>query len=101
MSFPTASSIAPSAIAAGSASAHVAPQLRSLLVPIESLELHPRNPRRGDVAAVAASLRRFGQQKPVVERLERRDRDSGSDIDGKPDVSVLVWATVLGAPRSG
>lgn len=37
----------------------------------------------------------------VVERLERRERDSGSSLDGKPDVSVLVWATVPGAPRSG
>jgi site-specific DNA-methyltransferase (adenine-specific) len=28
--------------------------------------LHPNNPRRGDVDAVAASLARFGQQKPIV-----------------------------------
>ncbi len=48
------------------AAAHVAPQLVPLLVPIGSVELHPRNPRRGDVDAVAASLQRFGQQKPVV-----------------------------------
>ena len=40
--------------------------LRRLLVPIASLEPWPGNPRRGDVAAVAASLRRFGQVKPVV-----------------------------------
>src|SRR5665811_1032409 len=30
---------------------HIAPQLRALVVPIDSVELHPRNPRRGDVAA--------------------------------------------------
>ena len=48
------------------AAAHAAPQLVPLLVPIGSVELHPRNPRRGDVDAVAASLARFGQQKPVV-----------------------------------
>ena len=54
------------AIAGSSTAARIAPQLRSLLVPLGSLELHPRNPRRGDVAAVAASLERFGQQKPVV-----------------------------------
>lgn len=35
-------------------------------MPIASVSLHPRNPRRGDVAAVQASLARFGQQKPLV-----------------------------------
>jgi ParB-like chromosome segregation protein Spo0J len=35
-------------------------------VPIEVVELHPRNPHIGDVEAVTASLRRFGQQKPIV-----------------------------------
>jgi DNA modification methylase len=46
--------------------ARIAPQLRSLGIPIDCVELHPRNPRRGDVAAVAASLARFGQVKPIV-----------------------------------
>lgn len=46
--------------------ARIAPQLRSLVVPIESVTLHPRNPRVGVVEAVAASLARFGQQKPIV-----------------------------------
>ena len=49
-----------------SSALRIAPQLRSLVVPIDSVELHPRNPRQGDVAAVAASLARFGLQKPVV-----------------------------------
>jgi DNA modification methylase len=44
----------------------IAPSLRPLIVPLSSLELHPRNPRVGDIDAVAASLRRFGQQKPIV-----------------------------------
>lgn len=44
----------------------IAPALESLLVPIASVEPHPRNARIGDVEAVAASLRRFGQQKPIV-----------------------------------
>ena len=44
----------------------IAPSLRPLIVPLSSVELHPRNPRVGDVEAVAASLRRFGQQKPIV-----------------------------------
>ena len=49
-----------------SSAPHIAPQLRSLVVPIDCVELHPRNPRRGEVAAVAASLARFGQVKPIV-----------------------------------
>jgi DNA modification methylase len=44
----------------------IAPPLRPLAVSLSSVELHPRNPRVGDVEAVAASLRRFGQQKPIV-----------------------------------
>ena len=45
---------------------NIAVALHGLVVPITSVELHPRNPRVGDVEAVAASLRRFGQQKPIV-----------------------------------
>ena len=44
----------------------IAPALQALAVPIASIEPHPRNPRQGNVAAIAASLRRYGQQKPVV-----------------------------------
>lgn len=44
----------------------IAPALRSLVIPLSSVKLHPRNPRVGDVEAIAASLRRFGQQKPIV-----------------------------------
>jgi site-specific DNA-methyltransferase (adenine-specific) len=44
----------------------IAPQLRGLAIPLDGVTLHPRNPRRGDVAAVSASLRRFGQRKPIV-----------------------------------
>lgn len=40
--------------------------LRPLLVPLESVSQHPDNPRQGDAGAVAASLARFGQQKPIV-----------------------------------
>lgn len=44
----------------------IAPAIRALAVPIGSVRLHPNNPRVGNTEAVAASLRRFGQQKPVV-----------------------------------
>jgi site-specific DNA-methyltransferase (adenine-specific) len=51
--------------------------LKSLAVPIESLQGLPGNPRRGDVEAVAASLERFGQRKPIVVR-----KDDGTIIAG-------------------
>ena len=41
-------------------------QLRPLLVPIGQLRPHPRNPRRSDDGEIAKSLRRFGQQRPVL-----------------------------------
>ena len=44
----------------------IADQLTPLAVPIDSLTPLPDNPRRGDVAAVAKSLERFGQRKPIV-----------------------------------
>lgn len=44
----------------------IAPDLTSLAVPLDSLRQLPGNPRRGDVDAVAASLARFGQRKPIV-----------------------------------
>lgn len=44
----------------------IADGLRPLVVPLDSLTQLPGNPRRGDVDAVAASLQRFGQRKPIV-----------------------------------
>jgi len=40
--------------------------LRPLLVNVELLEQHRRNPRRGDVDRISASLQRFGQVRPIV-----------------------------------
>lgn len=48
---------------------HIAEPLRSLAEPIESITADPANLRIHDdrsVEAIAASLRRFGQQKPIV-----------------------------------
>jgi site-specific DNA-methyltransferase (adenine-specific) len=42
------------------------PALEHLLVPVVELRTHPRNARRGNVAVIAASLSRFGQQRPIV-----------------------------------
>jgi DNA modification methylase len=63
-----------------SCAAHIAPQLRALVVPLDSVTLHPRNPRQGDVAAVAASLRRFGQLKPVVVQASTRYVVAGNHL---------------------
>ena len=40
--------------------------LSELLVPIEELEPSENNPRRGNVEAIATSLERFGQAKPIL-----------------------------------
>ena len=48
----------------------IAADLHGLQVPIDSLHQLPGNPRRGDVDAVAASLQRFGQRKPIVARAD-------------------------------
>jgi DNA modification methylase len=58
----------------------IAPSLARLTVPIDSVELHPRNPRVGDVTAVAASLHRFGQQKPVVVQASTRYVVAGNHV---------------------
>jgi hypothetical protein len=58
----------------------IAPALRALVVPIESISVHPRNPRIGDVEAVAASLRRFGQQKPIVVQASTRFVVAGNHV---------------------
>jgi DNA modification methylase len=49
-------------------------------VPIASIELHPRNPRIGDVAAIAASLRRFGQRRPVLVQASTRFVVAGNHL---------------------
>lgn len=63
-----------------SGTANIAPQLQALAVPIGSIELHPRNPRRGDVAAVTESLRRFGQTKPIVVQANTRYVVAGNHL---------------------
>jgi DNA modification methylase len=63
-----------------SCEAKIAPQLRTLVVPIDSVTLHPNNPRRGDVEAVAASLARFGQQKPIVVQASTRYIVAGNHL---------------------
>lgn len=54
------------------------PGLISLAVPIDSLLTLDGNPRRGDVAAVMRSLKRFGQRKPIVVRQSDRQITAGN-----------------------
>ena len=52
---------------------HIAPELRPLAVPISDIALDPRNARKHgekNLAAIRASLERFGQRKPVVVQRE-------------------------------
>jgi DNA modification methylase len=63
--------------------------LRPLLVPIDSVTRWPNNPRRGDVAAITASLQRFGQQRPVLVQ-----KSSGQVVAGnhtRDAMLVLGW----------
>lgn len=52
----------------------ISPGLEALAVPLDTLHPFPGNPRVGDVEAVRKSIRRFGQQKPVVYHLRNRKR---------------------------
>jgi DNA modification methylase len=75
-----ATQIYPAATSSPASGPRIAPQLQGLAVPIDSLTLHPRNPRRGDVAAVTESLRRFGQQKPIVVQAGTRYVVAGNHL---------------------
>jgi DNA modification methylase len=72
--------------------ARIAPQLARLAVSIDSISLHPRNPRVGNVAAVAASLGRFGQQKPVVVQASTRHVVAGNHL--LQAARSLGWTTI-------
>jgi len=52
--------------------------LAALAVDIDSLATLDGNPRRGDVDAVASSLARFGQRKPIVVRASDRQIIAGN-----------------------
>ena len=72
-------------------SEHIAADLAVLARPIEELRTLPGNPRVGDVEAIARSLARFGQRKPVV---ARRD---GTVIAGNHTLAAardLGWSTL-------
>lgn len=49
-----------------------APRLPTVSVPLAEVHLHPRNPRRGDVEAIAESLEQHGQYRPIVVQASTR-----------------------------
>jgi hypothetical protein len=80
---------------AGAALDRIAADLAGLAVPIDALQLAPDNARRHDdrgLDAIAASLARFGQRKPIV--AKRRYR-------GSQNVVVAGNGTLLAARRLG
>jgi DNA modification methylase len=68
----------------------IAANLLPLATPLDQLHTMPGNPRRGDVEAVARSLERFGQLKPIVARAD------GTVIAGN---HTLMAARQLGWPE--
>jgi hypothetical protein len=68
----------------------IAANLIPLATPLDQLHTMPGNPRRGDVEAVARSLERFGQLKPIVARAD------GTVIAGN---HTLMAARQLGWPE--
>jgi hypothetical protein len=72
---------------------HIAEPLVGLASPVENLTELPGNPRRGDVDAIARSLRVFGQRKPVTARK------TGTDEHGNPVGYVSAGNHTLLAAR--
>ena len=62
------------------ADAKIAPALSDLRIPIDSVSPFPGNPRDGDVGAISESLRRFGQQKPIVVQESSRYIVAGNHL---------------------
>lgn len=75
---------------------NIAVDLQTLAVPIGNLKPMEGNPRKGDVNAVVASYRQFGQLKPIVARRNKQMKDghpTGMVIAGNHQ---LAAATKLG-----
>jgi len=60
---------------------HIAENLRSLAVPIDSIDVDPANARKHgeeNISAIRASLRVFGQRKPIVVNRRTNTVEAGS-----------------------
>lgn len=74
----------------------IAADLRPLATPIDDLNLLEGNPKRGDVPAIARSLDRFEQRKPIVVNRATREVIAGNHtlqaaIDLGWDEIAVVW----------
>lgn len=67
----------------GQALAH--PDLKPYLEPVTNVELHPDNPRRGDLAVIADSLRTNGLYRPLVAQ-----RSTGFVLAGNHTLRALL-----------
>jgi hypothetical protein len=72
---------------------NIAAPLASLAAPLTNLTELPGNPRRGDIDAIARSLRVFGQRKPITARV------TGTDEQGGPVGYVTAGNHTLCAAR--
>jgi hypothetical protein len=86
--------------------AYIAADIRPLAVPIGDLRPDPRNPRTHDeanLAAIAASLREFGQLKPLVAHRETHIVEAGNGVLAAVDWIVLTSssAPALAWPECG
>jgi hypothetical protein len=67
-------------------------ELDALLVDVASLKRYPRNPRRGDVAALRDSLERNGQYRPIVVNARTREVLAGNHtLDAARELS---WSQI-------
>lgn len=78
---------------------NIAPELQALAVPVDNLKSLDKNPRRGDVQAVAASYEAFGQRKPIVARRtgENENGNTGEVIAGNHQLAAarkLGWEKI-------
>lgn len=69
------------------------PRLDPLLVPVESIETHPKNPRRGDLPMLAESLDAFGQTRPIVVHPERHHIVAGNHTY-RAATEILGWTHI-------
>jgi ParB-like chromosome segregation protein Spo0J len=71
---------------------HGPASLIPLLVPVESINRWPGNPRQGDVGAISLSLRRFGQQKSIVVQESSRNGAAGNHL--RDAALALNWTHI-------
>jgi ParB-like chromosome segregation protein Spo0J len=64
---------------------NIAEGLSELRMPIDRPVLHPQNYRQGDVETIAASLRRFGQVRPIVVQ-----KSSGQVVAGNHTLKAAI-----------